>query len=101
MTRRYSSPWLLMLFAWALLPLIVGCANYAYIEGAETSHPFAGRPFTDPSDEDCARRVNAGLGYESARGWYVEGAAGYKTKRCGFVGPRLTGDVRVGRRFRF
>ena len=101
MSRRCSSPWLLMLFAFALLPLITGCANYAFVEAAETSHPLAGRPFGDPSEEDCARRVNAGLGREWPSGWYAEAAAGYKLKRCGFFGPRLTGDVRVGRRFRF
>lgn len=77
-----------------------GCANYATVEIAHTSHPLAGRPFTDRTDEDSLDRVNGCVGRERA-GWYAEGCVGYKYGDGGFVGPRMTFDGRVGRKFRF
>jgi hypothetical protein len=37
-----------------------GCANYATLELAHTSHPFALPPFGDRTEEDSLDRVNDG-----------------------------------------
>lgn len=82
------------------LNALAGCANYAKLEVAHTSHPFAGRPFTDRTDEDSLDRLNGCIGRERA-GWYAETCLGYKYRDGGFYGPRVTFDGRFGRKFSF
>lgn len=87
---------LCMLFALAM----AGCANYATVELDHTSHPLAGPPFGPETEEDSLDRINGCIGREHA-GWFAEGCLGYKYVYAGFVGPRLTFDGRIGRKFRF
>jgi hypothetical protein len=77
-----------------------GCANYATVEIAHSSHPFAGKPFGPRTDEDSLDRLNACAGRDRA-GWFVETCIGYKLRDAGFVGPSVTFDGRIGRKFRF
>lgn len=80
---------------------LAGCVNYGSLEMAHSSHPFAGEPFGDRTEEDSFNRANACIGHDNSSGWYAESCLGYKIGDGGFYGPRLTFDGRVGRRFRF
>lgn len=90
----------LLLLCAASLAGMGGCANYASIEVAHTSHPFAGPPFGDRHDEDSLDRVNACVGRDRG-GWFAEGCIGYKYAEGGFYGPKVSFDGRIGRKFRF
>jgi hypothetical protein len=91
---------------WAIVACVLvlfglsGCANYATLEVAHTSHRFAGPPFNDRSNEDSLDRLNACVGRERS-GWYAEGCLGYKYRDGGFFGPKVSFDARIGRRFSF
>lgn len=75
---------------------LLSCAcTYTKIEGEHISHPFAGPPFGDKSEEDSLNQVNGCAGTERMR-WYTELCVGYVIGNGGFVGPRLTTTVRAG-----
>lgn len=83
----------------ALLPL-AGCAT-AFIEAEHISHPGAGWPVGPADEEAQLTQVNAGLKFQRGQ-WYAAGALGvkvYERSQWDFVGPSVTGTVRVGREF--
>mgnify|MGYP001576052124 CR=1 FL=1 len=77
-----------------------GCANYASIELAHSSHPLDGPPFGPRNEEDSLDRLNVCLGREQ-NGWYVDSCVGYRYVDGGFYGSNFTFDGRVGRKFKF
>lgn len=77
-----------------------GCANYASVELAHSSHPLDGPPFGPRSEEDSLDRLNVCVGREHA-GWYVDSCVGYRYADGGFYGSDFTFDGRFGRKFTF
>lgn len=63
---------------------------------SHTSHPFAGRPFGEPEEEDALNTIGAVGRCTVGRG-YVDLGLGRKIGGdTGFYGPGLTGTVNVG-----
>lgn len=93
------------LYQIAITILVVLCTACTYLrtEVEHVSHPFAGRPFGPPSQEDALNQANACLGKETSSNvralWYVENCLGYKIGDTGFYGPTLTYTGRVGVKF--
>ncbi len=81
-----------------ILLLLSGCTSLS-LEGAHTSHPFAGPPFGPKSEEDSLNSVNACAQREKGR-YYLEQCVGYKIGDGGFFGPRLIYTARAGVRWR-
>lgn len=59
------------------------------------SHPLAGWPFGEKSEEDAVHSVGPLARCTRGRG-YLEGGVGWKVKESGFYGPELTGTLNVG-----
>jgi hypothetical protein len=82
----------------AIAVTLAGCASGVRLEAEHVSHPFAGRPFSDRTEEDSLTQVNALLEWQR-HGWFIESGLGYRVRDGGFYGPPLTFTVRAGRRF--
>ena len=82
------------------LLLLVSCAPARFaVEVEHVSHPFAGWPFGPVDGEAQLTQANALLGWEHG-GWYTTTGIGlklYEKSQRDFVGPDLTGIVRVGK----
>jgi hypothetical protein len=78
-----------------------GCATGARLESEHVSHPFAGQPFGDRTEEDALNQLSAILEWHRDNGWYAEAGLGYVISDSGFYGPPLTFTFRAGRRFDF
>jgi hypothetical protein len=93
-----------LIIAWILLVWAMqGCSilpTGAQTYWAHTSHPFAGPPFGPTDEEDSLDTFNGDLFWEN-ESWFFELGMGYKLADGGFYGPKLTGNVRTGYRFRF
>jgi hypothetical protein len=59
------------------------------------SHPLAGWPFGEKSEEDAVHSVGP-IGRCSRGRGYLEAGVGYKISESGFYGPEVTGTVNVG-----
>lgn len=77
-----------------ILALCSGCSGLR-VELEHTSHPFAGPPFGDRSEEDSLNTLNVVKSYQKGR-FYTDVALGKKIGNGGFYGPDLTATVRVG-----
>ena len=84
--------WALMAGLWAMTA--TGCAGMR-LEVEHTSHPLAGPPFGERSEEDSLNTVNVIKRIQKGR-VYAETGLGYKIGDGGFYGPDLTATVRVG-----
>lgn len=84
----------LALILMLLLSMCTGCAGMR-VELEHTSHPFAGPPFGDRSEEDSLNTLNVVKSYQKGR-FYTDVALGKKIGNGGFYGPDLTATVRVG-----
>ena len=76
---------------------MTGCATVR-IEAEHISHPGAGWPFGPCDEEAQITQLNALLHWQR-NGWYADAGVGvkvYERSQWGFVGPSVTGTVRVG-----
>lgn len=82
----------------AILALcMTGCATVR-IEAEHISHPLAGWPFGPCDDEAQITQLNALLHWQKGR-WYADAGVGFKVyerSQWDFVGPAMTGTIRVG-----
>lgn len=85
------------------LLLLTACATPALrVEVDHISHPMAGWPCGPANEEAQLTQLNALLHWQRG-GWYADAGIGWKLAektQWDFVGPKLTGTVRIGREFR-
>lgn len=95
---------LLAVLAVCVLALLAtGCANLTpVLEVEHISHPGAGWPVGPADEEAQLTQGNALVRYRKG-GLYIDAGIGvklYEKSQLDFVGPRVTGTVRVGYEFR-
>jgi hypothetical protein len=102
-SNKYAYIGLVLLFI-GMLIFLNGCASVQptglQTYWNHTSHPLAGPPFGPTHEEDSLDTANVDLIWER-KSWFLELGVGYKLADGGFYGPKLTGNVRTGYRFKW